>query len=118
MPRAIFIGAMLLNLIPSHISCLSLFQASVDYLVSNIDEFGDILTKSKQEAINDLNSFLNNKDCNADSNIVDMILVTLAKMAACCIKVYYEYHGGQPQNKPDRGRVQKYNKSIVGVPTL
>ena len=33
------------------------------------------------------------KDYNAYSNIVDMILVTLAKMTTCFIKVYYEYHG-------------------------
>ena len=51
------------------------------------------------------------KDYNAYSNIVDMILVTLG-----LLRVSWCYR--QPPNKPDRGRVQKYIRSIVGVPTL
>ena len=92
LPRTIFHGAKNLNLIPHFITYSALFKAAVEKIKSNINLYTSFLTESVESALEDLDSYLEDKQYSLNSNIVDVVIYALATETSCQIKIHYQEH--------------------------
>lgn len=73
LPRAIFRGAKNLSLIPEYITMSSLLINGVNWIKIELHNFSDIITESEELAKEALNTYVNDKKYNLDSNIIDVV---------------------------------------------
>ena len=66
--------AKLLNLIPHFITYSALLKAAVEKIKSNINLYTSFFTESVESALEDLDSYLKDKQYSLNSNIIDVVI--------------------------------------------
>ena len=114
LPRTICRGAR--NLIPHFITYSALFKAAVEKIKSNINLYTSFLTESVESALEDLDSYLEDKQYSLNSNIIDVAIYALATETSCQIKIHYQDHDKSfDTNLINPENAHAVNKRIIEV---
>ena len=90
LPRAVFNGAKLLNLMPNVVTYSALLKAAANRIRLKIKDYSNFLTDNMDDALNALDRFVFEKKYQDESNIIDAVVVALAQETSCKIKIHYE----------------------------
>ena len=89
LPRAVFRGAKLKDLVAGHISYKSLFRSVIDSLKHKINDYKGFLEEDTATALRQLDNYFVSKQYSLPSNILDACIHSLADQTACQIVIYY-----------------------------
>lgn len=89
LPRAVFRGAKLKDLVAGHINYKSLFRSAVDSLRQKINDYEGFLEEDAATALGQLEDYFVSKQYSLSSNILDACIHSLADQTACQIVIYY-----------------------------
>ena len=90
LPRAVFRGAKSLNLLPQFIKYSELLEAAIEDIKVNMDKFQFINVNGTESATKALDTYYKEKKYNSQENIIDAVIVSLAKITRCSISVHYQ----------------------------
>ena len=90
LPRAVFRGAKYLGLLVEFTTYSQLLRACVDDIKTNIDDYKSYNIQGEKAALEALKEYVESKLYNSNQNIIDAVIVALARKTQCTITVHYQ----------------------------